>query len=251
MGQRLYVGALRNKLISSCNFPDFLPQRIKTAEDSFVVKSFTKKASELTLQDDQGLSPGGPIATIMGVLTVAAGIILILAAYQTILPNNLISQMGMYGEILGYGVLGLGVIATMIGSVVSYRATKDKTIPLKEVSLDDSKVSHADYIPIVNRKQDNQLDVYLGILQLNLGETLVVDFPDQMEIRIYTRLNIDQGKTTSVFYGVISQEDNYKSNWITQQVHKNVNPSELPNIQYVDFGTLLQRIKDSEKEQTT
>src|ERR1700733_2080530 len=62
-----------------------------------------------------------PLIIALGIITVLGGVFLTLAAYQ-IFPHsvNVISNLGIWREVIGYGTLGLGVIIVVAGAVKRY-----------------------------------------------------------------------------------------------------------------------------------
>ncbi|MFC2049245.1 hypothetical protein ACFLR2_01045 [Chlamydiota bacterium] len=59
-----------------------------------------------------------PILIALGIIVSLGGVFLVLAAYQ-VLPTgvNAISDLGIWGKVLGFGTLGLGVLITLVSGV--------------------------------------------------------------------------------------------------------------------------------------
>ncbi|MFC2049247.1 hypothetical protein ACFLR2_01055 [Chlamydiota bacterium] len=66
-----------------------------------------------------------PILVALGIIVALGGVFLVLASYQ-ILPTgvNTISNLGIWGQVLGFGPLGLGLLITLVSCVKGCQAQK-------------------------------------------------------------------------------------------------------------------------------
>jgi hypothetical protein len=87
-----------------------------------------------------------PIAVAVGAILCLAGVFLTLAAHQ-VLPHgiNVISDLGIWGQVAGYGGLGVGFIITLIGGVKWYLKKQNTGV---DTSVDKS-------VPEVSGTHDN------------------------------------------------------------------------------------------------
>jgi len=127
--------------------------------------------------NSQGITNYWPIAIAAGAIFCLAGVFLTLAAHQ-VLPHgiNAISDLGIWGQIAGYGGLGIGFIIALIGAVKWYlnkqNTSVDNSEPDVSCTLYNAEVSEMDsYFP--QRLKDNEL--------------FAVDDPSRKEIKIYYR----------------------------------------------------------------
>lgn len=115
-----------------------------------------------------------PIAIALGIILCLAGLFLALAAYQ-IIPNgvNAISDLGVWGQVAGYGLLGAGFVIMLVGAIKWY-LNKKNAHDNSEPDASDTRYNAAmaamkDYLP--HRLKSNEL--------------LVVDNPSKKEITVY------------------------------------------------------------------
>lgn len=108
-------------------------------------------------------SPGkaGLLLIALGVILAIGGIFLTLAAHQ-ILPQgaNAISNLGVGGQILSYGFIGLGALASVSG-IIKYLF----------------------YSTVIS---DTALDKYMED-RVGVSEILAIDIPDKKEVRVFYR----------------------------------------------------------------
>lgn len=114
-----------------------------------------------------------PITVALGIIIFLGGIFLSLAAHQ-ILPHgvNALSELGIWGEVVGYGSLGLGLIIILAGAVKQH--------------LTEKQALHTE-TPKFNLSYDAEvaeMDAYFP-QRLKANELFAVDDPDRHEIRLY------------------------------------------------------------------
>lgn len=114
-----------------------------------------------------------PLAVVIGIIICLAGLFLTLAAHQ-VLPHgvNAISDLGAWGQVFGYGGLGLGFIVLLIGAGRSYLKKQDTYEP------DTSETRYNAEIAEINAYFPNQL---------HPNELFAIDNREQKEITLYYR----------------------------------------------------------------
>ena len=114
----------------------------------------------------------------LGVIAALGGVFLTLAAHQ-ILPQgiNAISSLGVGGQVLGYGVIGLGVLIAMIGAVKS-----------RHVHEQNSKLAaYKDGVEGAHHNaEEAEMDAYFPYI-LQRDEFFIVDTALRSEMTIYYR----------------------------------------------------------------
>lgn len=145
-----------------------------------------KNAIEIAVSQEQK-EMGNPNCVTIGVVAVAvavlvAGIFLILATYQ-IFPHgaNAISDLAIWGKVIGYGCLSLGFVVAAIGSVKWHLTNKH-------------------YFSIIRyRKEQSALDKFLTG-KIHEKDILVIDDSDQKNLSIYFSAGHPQPNSYSAPY---------------------------------------------------
>ena len=101
---------------------DLLPQRLKLEVEKDEAGAKANSVRFFGVPHDAKPSKTFPLLIVLGILAVIGGIFLLLAAHK-ILPQaaNAISNLGLWGHVIGYGVGGLGLISVVLGGVLTYR----------------------------------------------------------------------------------------------------------------------------------
>jgi len=156
-----------------------LPQNIK---ESIGKKTDQTRANlkKSNLQGNQG-THYWPIAVAIGVILSLAGIFLILAAHQ-VLPHGVNALSGMWGQVFGYGGLGVGLTLTLVSAVKW--SLKKRNVGLTQTQddqYDQLRVSATQY-----KAEIAEMDAYFPH-RLQTNELLAVDNPSRKEVTIYYR----------------------------------------------------------------
>lgn len=78
---------------------------------------------------------GGYTVVAIGITVVVGGIFIALATYQLFPPHgNIISQLGIWGEVAGYGTIATGMVIIAIGSVLSGSNKPEEKIEEKNLN---------------------------------------------------------------------------------------------------------------------
>ncbi len=117
---------------------------------------------------------GPPIACAIGVIVCLGAVFLTLAVHQ-VLPHgiNAISELGVYGEVLAYGGLGIGAIVILIGGVKWY--------------LNKQKIANAIEEGVASTRynsESSEVEAYFRNM-IEPNELLAVNNPERQEISIY------------------------------------------------------------------
>lgn len=121
----------------------------------------------------------GPITVAIGVILCLAGIFLTLARHR-VLPHgvNAISEMGIWGQVAGYGGLGVGFMITLVGGVQWYFSKRNS--PAKSSAQNNEPdVSATHY-----NAEVAEMDSYFPN-RVKADELFAVDNPARKEITIY------------------------------------------------------------------
>lgn len=124
-------------------------------------------------------SQSGPISLLVaGILVALGGVFLTLAAHQ-VLPQgmNAISQLGVGGQVIGYGVLGLGSIVVLVGMVKLHAAKKHIT------TIDEINA-------IYLQRSDRAIDSFVRST-LGCGEFFAIDDKENKKLIIYCAARAD------------------------------------------------------------
>ncbi len=170
-----------------------------------------------------------PVAVAVGLFICAGGIFLTLAAYQ-VLPQgvNAISQLEVWGKVVGYGTVGLGIVTIAVGSVKWY---------LKK-SLED------DLLETRYLAESSEMDSFFPA-RLKANELFVVDDPKSKALTIYYREkdddypNITMPTYRVVEYGILDSTNAFM-NWAFK------NPF-LEGKVFITLDTLRERTEEFEQ----
>lgn len=118
-----------------------------------------------------------PVLIVLGILAVIGAAFVLLAAHK-VLPQsaNAISDLGMWGQVIGYSAGGLGVLALIIGGILTYRAYRHN----KRVALVQSE---SEEWTGYNSEQARMFSYFPWVL--NPQSVVAVDQPKEHSIIIY------------------------------------------------------------------
>jgi O-acetyl-ADP-ribose deacetylase len=110
-----------------------------------------------------------PLAVAIGAILCLAGLFLTLAAYQ-VLPHgiNAISHLGVWGQVAGYGGLGIGFTITLIGAVKWY-------LNKQNTQIDNSEHKNTSDLVSDSQKTEDKQDgnaVTASVLKIVQGDIL-------------------------------------------------------------------------------
>lgn len=141
-----------------------------------------------------------PVLIVLGILATLGGVFLLLAAHQ-ILPQaaNAISNIGIWGEVAGYGTLGVGVLLALVG-IVKTGLTARHNAKIREVKSEIATVR--------DTTEANEMDHFFPEI-LDEKSMVAVDDPVRKRLVIYHAKQINgelHGSCTPFTYETTADE---------------------------------------------
>lgn len=180
-----------------------------------------------------------PLVIALGVAIVAGGVFLTLAAHQ-ILPSgvNVISNLGIGGQISGYCVIGLGVIVAIIGAVKSYTTHRQNSTVTEGKDTYTSGVEGCHH-----NAEEAEVDNYFRY-RLDMNELLILDNESRSEMTIYCLKWSEEDQMAHRLYERVPYEGSTSKealeNW------GRGHPDLVEHSSCIDLDTLRQRTENFE-----